>query len=174
MHGKTIVLILVLFLAAAFSDAVGAGEIYRCTTATGEVLYTNIACPTNSQVQHIASYVHEQALPAPAVDPFAAQAAAISARLAQEAAEQARAAAYQSAQAARRDAEADAESERASDYDNYPLWVAPYPYFASRQSGHDGHHHHNVGRSGVVKSGSSVQPHRPVPPVNANLLARHR
>jgi hypothetical protein len=165
MRGKTIVLL----LAAAFSHGICAGEIYRCTAANGDVMFTNLVCPAKSQVQHVASYEAVPDSPAPARD-AAAQAAAISARQAQEAAEQAQAAAYQSAQAAYRQAEFEAQSDQGS-YDNngYPLWIAPYAFFGSRFSSHDGHHHRHVG----VRSGPSM-PQRPVSPVKVNAVAHQR
>jgi hypothetical protein len=166
MHGKTIV----FFLAVAFSHATGAGEIYRCTAANGDVMFTNLVCPAKSQVQHVASYEPVPDSPVQTAD-AAAQSAAMSARQAQEAAEQAQAAAYQSAQAAHRQTEYEAESDQAS-YDNngYPLWIAPYAFFGSRFARHDGHHHRHV----VVGSGPSMPPHRPAPPTKVNLVAHQR
>src|SRR5258705_5929713 len=127
MHGKTIVLL----LAAAFSHGICAGEIYRCSAANGGVTYTNIACPANSEVQHVASYVPEAALPSPQVQAEAVQAVAISARLAQEAAADARMAAYEAAQAVYRE-QAEAESDRANyNYGDNLLWYPAYPYAGS-------------------------------------------
>jgi hypothetical protein len=87
MHGK----IIVLLLTAAASHGICAGEIYRCTAANGDVMYTNLACPTTSQIQRVASYVPEKDSPPPVRD-LAAEAAALSAQQAREAAEQAQAA----------------------------------------------------------------------------------
>lgn len=176
MHGKTIVLL----LAAAFSHAVCAGEIYRCTAANGDVMYTNIACPTNSQVQHVASYVPEQALPSPQVQAEAVQAVAISARLAQEAAQRAEAAAYEAA--AYRREEAEAESDRVNYGDNL-LWYPAYPFVGSgfsRFAGGGHHHHHDGGHDGGHGGGHGGHgggghgaPMQPVSPMSVNLLVRH-
>jgi hypothetical protein len=175
MHGK----IIVLLLTAAASHGICAGEIYRCTTANGDVMYTNLACPAKSQVQHVASYVPEKDSPPPVRD-LAAEAAALSAQQAREAAEQAQAAAYQAAQAAYRQVEYDAEND-ARGYDNadYPLWFAPYAFSSSRL--HDGHHHgrevvhhrHDGGRPGSPTP-MPMPPHRPMSPVTVHTVARLR
>jgi hypothetical protein len=172
MRGK----IIVFLLTAAASQGICAGEIYRCTAANGDVMYTNLACPAKSQVQHVASYVPEKDLPPPVRD-AAAEAAAVSAQQAREAAEQAQAAAYQSAQAAYRQAEFDtASGARAYDNVDYPLWFAPYPFFPARL--HDGHHHgHEVvhhGHDGVRPSPNPRAPQRPMSPVKVNAVARVR
>jgi hypothetical protein len=52
MRGKIILFTLVTVL----SNGVYAGDIFRCVAADGDVMYTNMACPANSQVQHVASY----------------------------------------------------------------------------------------------------------------------
>lgn len=192
MHGKTIVLL----LAAAFSHGICAGEIYRCTAADGGVTYTNIACPANSQVQHVASYVPEQAVPSPQVQAEAVQAAAISARLAQEAAADARAAAYEAGQAAYRE-QTEMESDRAGyNYGDNVLWYPAYPYYGSGFAGNGwggGHHRHHDGSHdgghggrhggghdgghdsghGGGRPGPSMQALRPVSPASVNLLVRH-
>jgi hypothetical protein len=172
MHGK----IIVLLLTAAASHGICAGEIYRCTAANGDVMYTNLACPAKSQVQQVASYVPEKDSPPPVRD-LAAEAAARSAQQAREAAEQAQAAAYQAAQAAYYQAEYDTESG-AHSYDDdvyYPAWFGASPFLHSR---HDGHHHgHEVvhhGRDGVRPSPSPRAPQRPMSPVTVNAVARMR
>ena len=183
MHGKTIVVL----LAAAFSHAVCAGEIYRCTAANGDVMYTNIACPTNAQVQHIATYAPEPVVPSPQVSAEAVQAVAISARLAQEAADRAQAAAYEAA--AYRREEAEAESGYANyNYGDNLLWYPAYPFAGSgfpRFGGGGGrHHHHDGGHDGGHggghggghdggRHGSPMQPFQPVSPMSVNLLVRH-
>jgi hypothetical protein len=165
-----------LIIIAAASQGICAGEIYRCTAANGDVMYTNLACPAKSQTQHVASYVPEKDSPPPVRD-AAAEAAARSAQQAREAAEQAQAAAYQSAQAVYRQAEFGTESG-APAYDNvdYPVWLAPYPFFAARL--HDGHHHgHEVvhhGHDGVRPSPNPRAPQRPMSPVKVNAFARVR
>ncbi len=156
-----------LFLTAAASHGICAGEIYRCTATNGEVMFTNLACPAKSQVQHVASYVPEKDSPPPVRD-LAAEAAAHSAEQAREAAEQAQAAAYQAAQAAYYQAENETESSGHS-YDDdlyYPAWFGSSPFFHSR---HDGHHHGHE----VVHHGPRT-PQRPMSPVRVNAVARMR
>jgi len=171
MHHKFIVLV----LAAGFSDGICAGEIYRCTAANGDVTFTNIACPAQSQVQQVASYVPEQDVPAIVPDP-AAEAAAASAREAREAAAQAQAAAYQSAQTAYLQAEAAAEyaeaerQRRTNDGSSYPAWIAAYPYYGARGSGNGGHHRHH----GDGKSSAPALPLPPTLPIDTSLFVRHR
>lgn len=172
MHHKFIVFL----LAAGFSHGLCAGEIYRCTAANGDVMFTNIACPAQSQVQQVASYVPEPDTPAIVPDP-AAEAAAASAREAREAAAQAQAAAYQSAQAAYLQAEAaaqyaEAESQRrASEGSGYPVWVAAYPWDGAR-SGNDRHHRHHGHGDG--KSSAPALPLPPTLPIDTSLFVRHR
>ena len=96
MRGKMILVLLIL----ASSQSINAGEIYKCVAANGDVTYTNIACPANSQSQHVSSYEPEPVVRSAQVDAEAAQAAEISARLAQQAATDARNAAYEAEQAA--------------------------------------------------------------------------
>ena len=167
-----------LLLAAALSQGICAGEIYRCTAANGDVMFTNLACPSNSQVQHVASYVPEPYSPEPVVD-VAAEAAARSAREAQEAAAQAQTA-YLSAQTAYLQAAAAAESaeaegyQRANDNNGYPMWIASYPFIGRHGSrhggGHDGRHRHHGGE----KSDSPMLPYPPTLPINTSWFARQR
>lgn len=193
MYGKTIVFL----LAAAFSHGIWAGEIYRCIAANGGVTYTNIACPPDSQVQHVATYVPEPALPSPQVQAEAVQAAAISARLAQEAAADARAAAYEAGQAAYRE-QAEMENDRVGyNYGDNVLWYPTYPYygsgFAGKGWGGGNHHHHDGGHGGGHDGGHGghgghdgghggghggdrpvpMQALQPVSPASVNLLVRH-
>jgi hypothetical protein len=169
MHRKTIL----LFLGASFSQGVCAGEIYRCTAANGDVMFTNIACPSSSKAQQVASYVAEPDTPQAAPDP-AAGAAAASAREARDAAAQAQAAAYQAAQAAYLQAEAavnhaEAVSEQNANNDyGYPAWAASYPYRA-RPPRPEGHHRHQ----GDGKSAQQL-PYPPSLPINTSLFKRHR
>ncbi len=181
MRDKTIVLL----LAAAFSQAVCAGEIYRCTAADGAVMYTNIACPTDSRVQHVATYQPEQAASRSAqVDAEAAQAAAISARLAQQAAADARRAAYEAEHAVYRE-QGEAEINYANDNsgDNV-LWYPTYPYFGSglaRRGPHIDHHRHDGGNDGGHggdghgggKPGAPRPMPLPVSSMSVNMLVRH-
>jgi hypothetical protein len=189
MRDKTIMLL----LAVAFSQGICAGEIYRCTAADGAVMYTNIACPTDSKVQHVASYQAEPAgVRSAQVDAEAAQAAAISARLAQQAAADARTAAYEASQAAYRE-----QGEAESDHANYNsgdnvLWYPTYPYYGSgfsRLGGGGRHHRHDGGHDGGHGGGGRDGGHggdhgggkpgapRPTPlpvsPMSVNLLLRH-
>jgi hypothetical protein len=172
MHGK----IIVLLLTAAASHGICAGEIYRCTAANGDVMYTNLACPTTSQIQRVASYVPEKDSPPPVRD-LAAEAAALSAQQAREAAEQAQAAAYQAAQAAYYQAEYQTENTAHSYDDNiyYPAWFGAYPFLHSR---HDGHHHgHEVvhhGHDVLRPSPNPRAPQRPMAPVTVNAMVRMR
>jgi hypothetical protein len=99
MRGKTILVLLIL----ASSQRISAGEIYKCVAANGGVTYTNIACPADSQSQHVSSYEREPVVRSAQVDAEAARAAEISARLAQQAATDARNAAYEAEQAAYRE-----------------------------------------------------------------------
>ena len=162
MHGKTIAFL----LTAAICQGVCAGEIYRCTAANGDVMYTNIACPDKSSVQHVGSYVPETYSPKEA-EALAAEAAAISARQAQEAAERAQAAAYQAAQASYRQPEPEPEMQSA---DYSPGWIGAYPVYYPRVSRHGDHHeHHHV----IVKSNPSMPTHpvgRPAPRAEGVVL----
>ncbi len=181
MRDKTIVLL----LAAAFSQGACAGEIYRCTAADGAVTYTNIACPAESRVQHVATYQPELAATRSAqVDAEAVQAAAVSARLAQQAATDARNAAYEAEHAVYRE-----QGEAESDYANYNsadnvLWYPTYPYFGSglaRRAPHIDHHRHDGGNDGDHgggghgggKPGAPRPTPMPVSPMSVNMLVRH-
>jgi len=174
MHGK----IIVLLLTAAASHGICAGEIYRCTAANGDVMYTNLACPAKSQVQHVASYVPEKDSPPPVRD-LAAEAAALSAQQAREAAELAQAAANQAAQAAYYQAEYETEGGAHSYDDNvyYPAWFGAYPFLHSR---HDGHHHgpevghHGHGHDVVRPWPNPRGPQRPMTPIRVNAVVRSR
>ena len=173
MRGKTIFLLLAL----ASSPGVGAGEIYRCTAANGDVMYTNIACPSDSHVQHVASYEAAPAVRSAQVEAEAAQAAAISARLAQQAAADARAAAYQASQAAYHGQD-EGESVNYNSGDNL-LWYPTYPYFGAGSSGlgsrrhrHDGGHGDDGGHGGRGPGAPQPMPHS-VSPTSVNLLVRH-
>jgi len=165
--------IIVLFAAAALSHGACAGEIYRCTAANGDVMFTNLACPSTSKAQQIASYVAEPDV-APELPDRAAESAAASAREAREAAAQAQAAASRSAEAAYLQAEAaatraEAVSERRADtYYDYPAWAASYPFqpHRHRQEGHDRHHD---GRKAVTQL-----PYPSTLPINSSLFMGHR
>ena len=65
MRGKIITFCLVI----AFSNAVCAGEIFRCVAANGDVSFTNVSCPAKSQVQHVSSYEPVPDVPPPTYNP---------------------------------------------------------------------------------------------------------
>jgi len=169
--------ILAILLAAAVCHDGHAGEIYRCIGARGAVSYTNVACPSGSETQHVASYAPEADTPPPSAASVAAEAAAASARDAREAAAQAQAAAsYQAAQAAYREAGiaaayAEAQGERRTVEDGgYPAWIAAYPYPVARPSRHAGHH----GGHGGPGTNETRLPLPPTLPINTSLFVRHR
>jgi hypothetical protein len=126
MHGKLIVFSLVAFL----SNSVYAGDIFRCVAANGDVMFTNMACPANSQVQHIASYQPVPDAPAATYNPVV-----FSAAPARDPAQQANAA-YQ---AGYEQAQTEAQREQSSDGAYASGWIPFYPQNRSRF--HDHHHH---------------------------------
>lgn len=133
--------ILILALAVAASPAAGAGEIYRCVAANGDVSYTNIACPAKSQVETVATYEpdHYVPPPAPAYD-ASARAAADSADEARAAALQAREAALNARIAYEQAQEAQAADSQAAE----PIVYSPYfvpAYFPSVPRMHGGRRH---------------------------------
>lgn len=137
---------IVLAFAVFSINAAHAGDIYRCTAANGDVMYTNIACPAMSQVEHVASYEPvPPSPPAPAND--AAIAAAASASQARLAAQQARTAAYE-ARMASQQAQAEAFSEPESESADYATDSIPfypvYPVFGVGSRDHR-HAHHTAG-----------------------------
>jgi hypothetical protein len=167
MRSKVIVFALVTVL----SNTVYGGDIFRCVAANGEVMFTNMACPTNSQVQHVASYEPVADTPARTDD---ANAAAASAWEAREAAQQAKEAAYQAEAAAYERAQA-AQSEQSYDGTEYePAWFAPfYPQFGSRFHGH--HHHPHPHQGNVAQSAAhSLQHTMSAPHAQAIAFTFHR
>ncbi|MGH8122919.1 MAG: DUF4124 domain-containing protein [Rudaea sp.] len=131
MRGK----ITILFTLAAFGHIACAGEIYRCTAANGDLTFTNVACPSNTQVQHVSSY---DAVPDSPTQTWqaASEAAAISARQAREAAQQAQIAAQQAQAAAYQYAQTDYQPSQSLNSDVYPFALpAIYLPRASRFSG---------------------------------------
>ncbi|HZX89397.1 MAG TPA: DUF4124 domain-containing protein [Rudaea sp.] len=177
MRGYTILVLLAL----AFSHGISAGEIYKCVAANGGVTYTNIACPADSQSEHVSSYEREPVVRSAQVDAEAARAAEISARLAQQAAAAAQNAAYEAEQAAYRE-----PAEWESDHSNYnasdnQLWYPTYPYYGAGLpwrvggggnhrpgGGHDGGHRpgHGGGKPGAPKP-------TPLPSKSAQVRVRH-
>ena len=127
MRGKLIV----FSLLAVLSIAVHAGDIFRCVTANGDVMFTNMACPANSRVEHIASYEPVPDAPAATYNPVV-----ISAVPARDPAQQARAA-YE---AGYEQAQTEAQREQSSDESAYASgWIPFYPQ--NRSHLHDHHHH---------------------------------
>ena len=184
MRGKAILFLLTL----ASGQAIFAGEIYRCTSADGTVMYTNIACPSESQVQHVSSYEPAPAGSSAQVEAEAVQAAAISARLAQQAATDARNAAYEASQAGYH-GEGEYEHANYNDSDN-TLWYPVYPYYGAGYLGLGGggrphrpyvdHHggHADGGKGGRGgHGGGKPGPPKPMPkaaaPRSASLAVRH-
>lgn len=165
MRGKIVVFSIVIVL----SNVVYAGDIFRCVAANGDVMFTNLACPTNSQVQHVASYEPVPDTPAPTYD-AAAQAAAASALEARKAAQQARAAAYQ-AQAVYAEAQTEARSEQASGGTGYAAaWVPLYPRFGS----HVHNHHHSAPQAMAAQAAVHVLHHAaPTPHAQSAAFAIH-
>ena len=158
-----------LLAALAFGGACHAGEILRCVATDGAVMYTNLACPANSQSHHVSNYEPVPDSPQPLRD-RAAEEAAISARLAEEAAERAEAAVYRQANYY----EAPAEPERGGPYhqyeDNnlyYPAYFGGFPLLGA---GFPNHHHdalHHAAFSKTDRNGSmrGVHPQPVRPPV---------
>jgi hypothetical protein len=123
--------LIVFSLIAVVSNAVYAGDIFRCVAANGDAMFTNMACPANSRVEHIASYAPVPDAPAATYNPVV-----ISAAPARDAAQQANAA-YQAGYA---QAQTEAQREQSSDNDEYaPAWIPFYPQ--NRSHFHDHHHH---------------------------------
>jgi uncharacterized protein with beta-barrel porin domain len=126
--------LIIFSLIAILSNAVHAGDIFRCVTANGDVMFTNMACPAKSQVQHVASYEPVPDTPA-ATYSTPASTVAISAVQTPNAAEAGAAyqAGYQQAQAEAQRAQSSDESDYAS------AWI---PFFPRDNSHSHGHHHH--------------------------------
>jgi hypothetical protein len=116
---------------AAFATTTSAGDIYRCVSANGDVMYTNIECPANSTVQHVASYTPVPPTPIPEYSqPTLAPAVHAQANAAQAQA------AYQAGYA---QAQADAQAEQPRDEGNYATLI---PYYPVRRVNIADHHHH--------------------------------
>jgi hypothetical protein len=130
MRGK----LLVFSLLAVLSNAVHAGEILRCIAANGDVMFTNMACPANSQMQHVSNYEPVPDSPTPAYSAPSGSVAIVNA--AQADAAQARAA-YQ---AGYQQAQAEAQREQSSSESEYaPAWI---PFFPTHNSRSHSHHPH--------------------------------
>lgn len=166
--------IIVFSIVAALSNAAVAGDIYRCVAANGDVMFTNLACPATSQVQHVASYEPVPDSPVPKYD-ASAEAAAISAEQARDAARQAQMAAYE-AQAAYEQAQADAQRERAAGEAGYAsMWIPYYVPVGSRRHDHNDHHDHRRHERAPATFESAM--HRPAAPTPHNqptMFARQR
>ena len=146
---------IILVLAISSLNAAHAGDVYRCTAANGNVMYTNIACPTNSRVQHVASYVPEPPSQSEPANEAAASAAA-SALQAREAAMQAREAAYAAHVQAQQEASYEPVADRSDYVDN---GIAYYPVYGAGFRNHRVSHH--------MSDGKPNQPHHPVAPTPA-------
>jgi hypothetical protein len=145
---------LLLAACAAMAPAAVAGDIYRCVAANGEIAFTNIACPAQSRVEHVASYDPVPDEPPPVSAPQA-DAAAESAEQARAAAQEAQAAARE-AQLAYEQTQSANESGPAAETEASTLLV-PY-YVPYRASAHGAHH-----RSGRRHAGAPTRPHAPAP-----------
>lgn len=155
-----------IFPALFICGSACAGDIFRCTAANGNVMYTNIACPTNNHVEHVASYTPEPPSPPESAADIAARASAREARLA---ADQARAAAYQAQMAGAQTRDAPADSPQYAD--DSSDWVPYYPAYYGNGNRSRQHHHpqHTAGETG----------HHPTHPVshtagNTSVAFHHR
>jgi len=129
MCGKIIAFVLLV----ALGNAAHAGDIFRCVSANGDAMFTNMACPANDKVEHVASYTPVPDAPTPAYSkpsfepvvgatPSAAQSQA----------------AYQ---AGYEQAQADAQEESSSDENAYAGgWI---PYYGGGRASHREHNHHH-------------------------------
>jgi hypothetical protein len=132
---------------AGFGNVVVAGEILSCVSPNGDVMYTNMACPSNTRAHHVSDYTPVPDSPQVSASESAAHEAAINSRLALEAAQRAEAAAYSHQAPAYEDYEPQA-------YHQYPDYNSYYPaYFGYGvgnglgnngfgRDGHRGHDHH--------------------------------
>ncbi|MDR3387977.1 MAG: hypothetical protein P4L92_13090 [Rudaea sp.] len=127
--------IIAFSLIVASGNAVHAGEIFRCVAANGDAMYTNMACPANSKVQHVASYTPVPDVPAPAYSK-PSFAAAANVRQQRDAAQQAYQAGYEQAQD---ESSYDDEGEYAAG------WIPFYPIGRSRF-----HEHHRHPRQAMI------------------------
>jgi hypothetical protein len=150
MRAKIIAFSLLTVLGnGVFDNDVSANEVFRCVGANGDVSFTNMACPTSSRAQVVATYVPVPDSPAPTYDSDAAANAAEARRAAQ----QARAAAEQ-AQALYAEAHAGQAGEQSAEPEYATGWT---PYYAP-VGFYDNHRH----RRDMV--GKPMPPsHRPVP-----------
>ena len=120
------------------SNAAHGGEIYRCVGANGAVSYTNIACPADTDAQHVASYEPQPNAP---VQPYAlaSDSEDLDARIARET-ERARELGYRQAQADL--AQAAAQQVPVDDGQYLPIYLPVAPFGARRGGDHDDSHHH--------------------------------
>lgn len=155
----------VVLLAFSCCDWANAGDIFRCTSASGEVMYTNMPCPASSRVEHIASYTPVPPSPPESAADAAAAASAASAREAREAAAQAREAAYQAQFGAQRAREG--EGEPAYVTDESTVWYPIYPLDYGNRF-----HEHRFQKRPVRVLGQ--HPPHVSPRVSATVVAPHR
>ena len=156
--------IFVVLLALFGCECANAGEIFRCTAAGGEVMYTNMPCPANSLVEHIASYAPVPPSPPESAADAAAEASAASADEARAAAEQARAAAYQAQLAAEQFREGEGEPAYATDESTD--WYPVYPLYYGHRF-----HDHRVPKRPVTEAG---QRSHVAPRAAPTAVAMHR
>jgi hypothetical protein len=146
--------IFIFVIVAVLSDCVYAGDIFRCVSANGDVMYTNMACPPDSQIQHVASYTP---VPDAPVAPYSVPGNADNMALASR---RNAAIAYQS-QLAYEQLLDDQESEPAPGDDYADGWL---PYYGV---GPRFQHRHRPPHSKVARSAP-----RPVPPQRAMTSSR--
>ena len=169
MHGK----IIVLLMTAAASHGICAGEIYRCTAANGDVMYTNLACPAKSQSSRLPVTCPEKDSPPPVRTLRPRQQLSAHSRRARRRSRH-KPPHIRRAQAAEYQAEYQTESGAHSYDDNvyYPAWFGAYPF---RHSRHDGHHHgHEVVHHGQRRRQTSPNPRAPRTTDGAGNGQRHR
>jgi|GEM_PF-5519589 len=158
MRGK----IIVCSILTVLSNGVSAGDVFRCVGANGDVSFTNVACPTNSRAQVVATYVPVPDSPAPTYNADT-MAAAASASEARRAAQQARAAADQ-AEAAYADAQTEAQHAPSYGPEYASGWV---PYYAPFGSSSNNHRHHR----GMIGKPSTPPSNRPMPTPHRQAMA---
>lgn len=119
--------IIVFSLLGLFGNAACAGDIFRCISTDGGVMFTNMPCPADSKAEHVASYtpVPDTPLPAYSKPSFAP---AVSARSS--------AASYQ---VGYDEAQGDGQNESSDDSAYAGGWIPYYP--ARRANGRDHRHH---------------------------------
>ena len=166
-------IIIILVSAAAASMQAHGGEIFRCTSAGGDVMYTNISCPDKSKVEHIASYV---AQPDTAPQPYRvpAEAETLSALAARESAElqQAQATGYRQAMFDYQQAQADLQRDAPYPDNALYLPVAAYPFGVAPFARSGSFRPPSMKRPQLHATGTPVVAHHTIAPNTMNW--RHR